>query len=107
MDEKILTKEEYTEKLNNLLKPVIDFAMSTKQFNKDGHYAEEFVKVGDKEVTLMVVDSNWVLISNSMYVDLLGYRSKCRVLEKQYDKLMEEYVANKSKKLKDLLKIFR
>lgn len=106
MNEEILTKEEYEEKLNSLIKPTIDFVISTKQFNKNGYYAKEFVKVGDKEVSLMVADSNWVLIPNSMYVDLLGHRSKCRTLEVQYEKLLDEYVVNKGNRIKELFNIF-
>lgn len=87
MDEKILTKEEYTEKLNNLIKPVIEFAMSTKQFNDQGCYSEEFVKVGDKEVTLMVMDKGWVSIPLSEWNIMRDYRSLYLNLNKEQNDL--------------------
>jgi tRNA(His) 5'-end guanylyltransferase len=74
MDEKLLTKEEYTEKLNSIVKPMVEFAMSTEKFNRTGCYSEEFVKIGDKEVTLVVVDSSWVILPQSIWSDYLKYR---------------------------------
>ena len=87
MDEKILTKEEYTKKINNLIKPVIEFAMSTKQFNDQGNYSEEFVKVGDKEVTLMVMDKGWVGIPLNEWHIMRDYRGLYLNLKKEYNDL--------------------
>ena len=68
----ILTKQEYEEKENKLTKLVIDFAMNTKEFKEKGCYLKEFVKVGDKEVTLMVMDDSWVATRKDVYYDLVG-----------------------------------
>ena len=67
MDENILTKEEYAEKLKNIIKPAIDIAMSTKQFNNNGCYSEEFIKVGNQEVTLAVVNNDWRIIRKDFW----------------------------------------
>ena len=66
----ILTKEEYREKINNSVVPVIEFAMTTEQFHNDGCYTEEFVKVGENEVTLIVADKNWVVLKLNEYYDI-------------------------------------
>ena len=88
----ILTKEEYREQIKNVVVPVVDFAMTTEQFNKDGCYTEEFIKVGEEdEVTLVVADKNWVVLKMSEYYDLIGYRNKCWDLERKIDQLKEEY----------------
>ena len=87
MDEKILTKEEYTEKLNSFIKPMIEFAMTTKQFNDNGCYSEEFVKIGDKEATLAVVNNDWCLIHKTMYEDMVVYKRLYYELKKEYDEL--------------------
>ena len=87
MDEKILTKEEYTEKLNSFIKPMIEFAMTTKQFNDNGCYSEEFVKIGDKEATLAVVNNDWRIIHKTMYEDMVVYKRLYYELKKEYDEL--------------------
>lgn len=87
----ILTKEEYREQIKSIVVPVIDFAMTTEHFNKDGCYTEEFIKVGEDEVTLIVADKNWVVLKMSEYYDLLEYRNKCWDLERKIDQLKEEY----------------
>lgn len=87
----ILTKEEYREQIKSIVVPVIDFAMTTEQFNKDGCYTEEFIKVGENEVTLLVADKNWVVLKMSEYHDLIAYRSRCWELERKIDQLKEEY----------------
>lgn len=106
MKEKILTKEKYTEKLNSIIRLVIDFAMSTKQFNDKGCYTEEFVKVGDQEITLAVVDKNWVLISNYVFDDMRLYRTQYHELMKEHEKLQEEYASLKAKSRKKFLGFF-
>lgn len=70
----ILTKQEYEEKENKLTKSVIDFAMNTEEFKERGCYVKEFVKVGDKEVTLMVMDDSWVATRKDAYYDFVGSR---------------------------------
>lgn len=87
MDEKILTKEEYTEKLNNTIRPVIDIAMSTKQFNDYGCYSEEFVKVGDQEITLAVVNNDWRIIHKVVWEDMITYKKLYYDLRKENEKL--------------------
>jgi hypothetical protein len=87
----ILTKEEYREKINNSVVPVIKFAMTTEQFHNDGCYTEEFVKVGENEVTLIVADKNWVVLKLNEYYDLLECRNKCWDLERKIEQLKEEY----------------
>ena len=72
----ILTKEEYKEKENGLIKPVIDFAMNTKEFKDNGCYLKEFVKVGDKEVTLMVMDDSWVALRKDVFYDRDYHKTK-------------------------------
>lgn len=86
----ILTKEEYREQIKNIVIPVIDFAMNTEQFNKDGCYTEEFIKVGENEVTLLVADKNWVVLKANEYADLLSWRSRYWELESKYFKLENE-----------------
>lgn len=58
----LITKQEYEAKATELAKQMIEFAMLTKEFNQTGCYTKEFVKVGEKELTLAVMDENWVLI---------------------------------------------
>ena len=99
MDNRILTKEEYTQKLDNLLKPAAEFAMGTKQFNEMGCYVEEFVEVGGKEVTLMVMDKSWVAIPIDIYNDLTKYRSL-------YNSIITEYEELKKNTRKKFLGIF-
>ena len=106
MKEKILTKEEYIEKLNSIIRPVIDFAMSTKQFSDKGYYTEEFVKVGDQEITLAVVDKNWVLINNDVFDDMHLYRTRYHKLEKAYEELLRECESLKAKSRKKFFGIF-
>ena len=89
MEEKILTKEEYTEKVNNLVKPMVEFVMSTKEFNDRGRYSEEFVKVGDKEVTLVVVDKNWVVVREDDFDELLRFRERYYKLKKEFNEFLE------------------
>ena len=90
MDEKILTKEEYTEKVNNLVKPMIEFAMSTSQFNDRGCYAQEFVKIGDREATFMVMNKDWMVIPVSLWNDLHSYKSMYYRLQQEYEELKEK-----------------
>lgn len=90
MDEKILTKEEYAEKLNGVIKPTIDFAMSTKQFNDDGCYCEEFVKVGNQEVTLAVVSNDWRIVHKDTWNDVRKYRKLYYDLQKENEELEEK-----------------
>jgi hypothetical protein len=87
MDEKILTKEEYTEKLNSTIRPMIDIAMSTKQFNDDGCYSEEFVKVGDQEITLAVVNNDWRIVHKVVWEDMITYKKLYYDLRKENEKL--------------------
>ena len=87
MDGKILTKEEYTAKLNSFIKPMIEFAMTTKQFNDNGCYSEEFVKIGDKEATLAVVNNDWRIIHKATYEDMVVYKRLYYELKKEYDEL--------------------
>lgn len=90
MSEKILTKEEYAEKLNNIIKPAIEFAMTTRQFNDNGCYSKEFVQIGDKEATLVVVNSDWIILRKTIYEDIFAYRKLYYDLEKEYEKLKEK-----------------
>ena len=98
MEEKILTKEEYTEKVNNLVKPMVEFVMSTKEFNDRGRYSEEFVKVGDKEVTLVVVDKNWVVVREDDFDELLRFRERYYKLRREFDELFESVIKSSRKK---------
>lgn len=98
MEDKILTKEEYTEKLNELIKQIVDLATSTTQFNDTGCYSKEFVKVGDKEVTLAVIDNKWALLKYIEFSDLIVYRRMYHELQSEYLRLKEEYDSLKSHK---------
>lgn len=95
MNEKILTKEEYTEKLNSIIRPIIEFAMSTKQFNDNGCYNEEFVKIGEQEVTLCVVNSDWRIVHKNVWNDMVEYKMLYHELKKENEKLK----ANSRKKI--------
>lgn len=90
MSEKILTKEEYAEKLNSTIRPTIDFAMSTKQFNDKGCYSEEFVKVGDREITLAVVDKDWRIVHKSVWEDMFWYKHLYHDLLKENEELKQK-----------------
>ena len=90
MDEKILTKEEYTEKINRIIRPMIDFAMSTKQFNGNGCYCEEFVKVGNQEVTLALVNNDWRIVHKDIWKDMYTYKKLYYDLKKENEKLKEK-----------------
>lgn len=98
MDEKILTKEEYTEKVNSLVKPMVEFAMSTQEFNYKGCYSQEFVKVGDKEVTLAVVDDNWVIVKKYDWEDRRQFKERYYELKKEFDKLLIDAISSSRKK---------
>lgn len=90
MENAILTKEEHNEKLNELIKPVVNFAINTKQFDDNGCYSEEFISEDGKEVSLMIVDKSWVLVENMTFNDLVAYRRMYHQLEREYEKLKNE-----------------
>lgn len=58
----------------DIVKQIISYAVTTEDFNEKGCYIKEFVKVGDKEVTLMVMDDSWVATRKDAYYDLVGSR---------------------------------
>lgn len=85
----ILTKLEYENKEDSLTKSVIEFAMATKEFEDTGCYKKEFIKVGDEEVTLLVMDNNWVALHKDVYYDLMGrkeYREEMKSKDREYHK---------------------
>ena len=90
MDEKILTKEEYTEKLNSFIKPMVEFAMTTKQFKDKGCYSEEFIKIDESEVTLCVANSDWIIISKDIWDDTMAYKNRYYKLKKEYEEFIKE-----------------
>ena len=67
----ILTKQEYEAQETDLVKRTIALAMSTDQFNNTGCYRKEFVKVGGKEVTLLVMDDNWIALTKADFYDIV------------------------------------
>ena len=89
MNDNIFTREEYTKKMNNLAKPMVEFATSTKEFNGKGCYSEEFVKVGDREVTLAVVDDRWVLVTKDSFNDLIEFKRRYYKMQKEFDEFLE------------------
>lgn len=58
----------------DLVERMISYAVTTEEFKEKGCYLKEFVKVGDKEVTLMVMDDSWVATRKDAYYDLIGSR---------------------------------
>ncbi len=90
MTENILTKEEYTAKLDNLFKPVIDLAINTEKFKDTGAYEKEYVIDDQKHLTVMVVDNNWLAVRSECYFDMLLSRRRCRSLERENEELKEE-----------------
>lgn len=64
----------HEEKENKIIQSAVDFAASTEQFKNTGCYSKEFIKIGDKEVTLMVIDDNWVGLNKSEFEDLICYK---------------------------------
>lgn len=98
MEEKILTKEEYTEKVNSLVKPMVEFATSTKEFNDKGYYSKEFVKVGDREVTLVVVDDGWVVISKNAWGEMCQFKQRYYELKKTFEEFWQEMHKSSRKK---------
>lgn len=89
MENNILTIEEYTEKVNNLVKPMVNFAMNTKEFRANGCYCQEFVKVGDKEVTFAVLDSNWLIVTKNLWDEINEFRTKYYKVKKEAEELMD------------------
>lgn len=84
MSDRIFTKEEYTEKINSLVKPTVEFATITEEFNDRGCFSKEFIKVGDKEVTLAVIDNNWIIVPKDDW-------DYMRDFERRYYKIKEEF----------------
>ena len=90
MAENILTKEEYTSKLDNLFKPVIELAISTDKFKDTGSYEQSYVIDDQKHITVMVVDNNWVAVRQESYFDMLSSRSRYHSLERENEELKKE-----------------
>lgn len=98
MNEKILTKEEHIEKLNQLIKPVIDMAIDTEQFKDNDYYVKEFVVDEDDIQVLIIKNRKWIAIENITYIDMYAYRSAYFDLEAKYEELKEECEKYKHRK---------
>lgn len=105
MTESILTKEEYTAKLDNLFKPVIELAINTDKFKDTGAYEKEYVIDDQKRITVMVVDNQWITVKFQSYYDMLFSRSKCHSLERENEELKEEL--EKYQRREKFFKIFK
>lgn len=99
MDNRILTKEEYTEKINSLIKSMVDMAMDTQQFRETGCYSEEFIADGHKEISVMIANKHdWVAIKSDYFHDLFPYKSMYFQLEREHEELQEKLAKYEKRK---------
>lgn len=92
MEDKLIEKSKYIETTEELIKPVIEYAIGTKEFREDGCFSKEFVKVGDCEVSLCVLDHRFVVVETRSFYDRLKKASVAYSLEKENEKLKSQIV---------------
>ena len=106
MNDRILTTEEYSEKLNSLIKPMVDMAIDTQEFKETGCYAKEFIADGHKEIAVMIVDKHdWVAMKSYYFNDLITYRGMYHQRDKECEELQEKLA--KYEKRKGILDYFK
>lgn len=99
MDDRILTAEEYTEKLTSLIKPMVDMAIDTQQFNETGCYSQEFIADGHKKISVLIVDKHdWIAIKADYFQELFPYRNMYRQLEREHEELQEKLAKYEKRK---------